>query len=139
MIGIMAGIMATRKLAQCDRGNRFTTERVPPPTCYGMKRLPPKVAEQDRICAICHEEFTDYTDVVPDHRDPKGMGAWRDDHPDNIQATHWWCNGEKAQPESPNDGRLVSKPNIENRQNRSAAMPVPAEMTAPGTPAYFRS
>jgi hypothetical protein len=31
---------------------------------------------------------------------PKGMGgAWRDDHPDNIQATHWWCNGEKDQPE----------------------------------------
>jgi hypothetical protein len=48
-------------------------------------------------CAICHQEFTDYSDIVPDHRDPKGMGgAWRDDHPDNIQATHWWCNGEKG-------------------------------------------
>jgi hypothetical protein len=23
-------------------------------------------------------------------------GAWRDDHPDNIQAAHWWCNGEKG-------------------------------------------
>jgi hypothetical protein len=23
-------------------------------------------------------------------------GAWRDDHPDNIQATHWWCNEEKG-------------------------------------------
>jgi hypothetical protein len=23
-------------------------------------------------------------------------GAWRDDHPDNIQAVHWWCNGEKG-------------------------------------------
>jgi hypothetical protein len=23
-------------------------------------------------------------------------GAWRDDHPDNIQATHWWCNAEKG-------------------------------------------
>jgi len=21
--------------------------------------------------------------------------AWRDDHPDNVQAVHWWCNGEK--------------------------------------------
>ena len=41
--------------------------------------------------------FTDYNDVVPDHRDPKGMGgAWRDDHPDNIQAAHWWCNSEKG-------------------------------------------
>jgi hypothetical protein len=42
--------------------------------------------------AICHEEFKDYNDVVPDHKDPRRMGgaAWRDDHPDNIQATHWW-------------------------------------------------
>jgi hypothetical protein len=58
------------------------------------KLLKRKVADQKGICAICHEEFTDYNDIVPDHRDPKGMGgAWRDDHPDNIQATHWWCNG----------------------------------------------
>lgn len=56
-----------------------------------------KVRQQAGICAICHEEFTDYNDVVPDHKNPKGMGgAWRDDHPDNIQATHWWCNGEKG-------------------------------------------
>ena len=49
------------------------------------------------ICAICHEEFTDYNDIVPDHKNPKGMGgSWRDDHPDNIQATHWWCNEEKG-------------------------------------------
>jgi hypothetical protein len=61
------------------------------------KLLKRKVSEQNGICAICHEEFTDYNDIVPDHRDPKGMGgAWRDDHPDNIQATHWWCNGEKG-------------------------------------------
>ena len=45
--------------------------------------------------ALC--SIADYNDIVPDHRDPKGMGgAWRDDHPDNIQATHWWCNGEKG-------------------------------------------
>jgi len=25
--------------------------------------------------AICHQEFTDYNDVVPDHRNPKGMGG----------------------------------------------------------------
>jgi hypothetical protein len=56
-----------------------------------------KIREQAGICAICHEEFTDYNDVVPDHRNPKGMGgAWRDDHPDNIQAVHWWCNDEKG-------------------------------------------
>jgi len=61
------------------------------------KLLNRKIVEQDRKCAICHQEFTDYNDIVPDHTDPKGMGgAWRDDHPDNIQATHWWCNGEKG-------------------------------------------
>jgi hypothetical protein len=56
-----------------------------------------KIVEQGGICPICHEEFTDYNDIVADHREPKGMGgAWRDDHPDNVQATHWWCNGEKG-------------------------------------------
>ena len=48
------------------------------------------------VC-ICQQEFTDYNDVVPDHKNPKGMGgAWRDDSPDNIQAVHWWCNEEKG-------------------------------------------
>ena len=61
------------------------------------KLLNRKIRLQGGICAICHEEFTDYSDVVPDHRNPKGMGgAWRDDHPDNIQATHYWCNDEKG-------------------------------------------
>jgi len=61
------------------------------------KLLNRKIREQAGICAICQEEFTDYNDVVPDHRNPKGMGgAWRDDHPDNIQAVHWWCNDEKG-------------------------------------------
>jgi hypothetical protein len=55
------------------------------------------IVEQNGVCPICHEEFTDYGDIVPDHKNPKGMGgAWRDDHPDNIQATHWWCNEEKG-------------------------------------------
>lgn len=54
-----------------------------------------KIVEQNGICPICCEEFTDYADIVPDHKEPKGMGgAWRDDHPDNIQAVHWWCNEE---------------------------------------------
>ena len=61
------------------------------------KLLNRKIVEQDRKCAICHEEFTEYNDVVPDHKNPKGMGgAWRNDHPDNIQATHFWCNEEKG-------------------------------------------
>ena len=61
------------------------------------KLLNRKIVEQDRKCAICHKEFTDFNDIVPDHIHPKGMGgAWRDDHPDNIQAAHWWCNEEKG-------------------------------------------
>jgi len=56
-----------------------------------------KIVEQNRVCGICHDLFTNYSDIVPDHINPKGMGgAWRDDHPDNIQAVHWWCNGEKG-------------------------------------------
>jgi hypothetical protein len=31
------------------------------------KLLNRKIREQAGICAICHEEFTDYNDVVPDH------------------------------------------------------------------------
>jgi hypothetical protein len=57
------------------------------------KLLNREIRQQARVCAICHEEFTDYNDIVPDDKNPKGMGgAWRDDHPGNIQATHWWCN-----------------------------------------------
>ena len=62
-----------------------------------MRKLLNRVRQQGGICAICHLEFTDYNDIAPDHKNPKGMGgAWRDDHPDNIQATHWWCNEEKG-------------------------------------------
>jgi len=61
------------------------------------KLLKRKVREQNGICALCHREFTDYNDIVPDHKNPKGMGgSWRDDHPDNIQAVHWCCNSEKG-------------------------------------------
>ena len=61
------------------------------------KLLNRKIAEQNGECAICHKEFYEYSDIVPDHKLPKGMGgAWRDDHPDNIQAAHWWCNEEKG-------------------------------------------
>ena len=61
------------------------------------KLLNRKIAEQGGKCALCHDEFTEYSDIVPDHKHPKGMGgAWRDDHPENIQAAHWWCNGAKG-------------------------------------------
>jgi hypothetical protein len=55
------------------------------------------LGDYSRKYVLCHEEFTDYNDIVPDHKHPKGMGgASRDDHPDNIQTTHWWCNEEKG-------------------------------------------
>ena len=61
------------------------------------KLMDRKIAAQKNICALCKDRFTDYGDVVPDHISPRGMGgAWRDDHSDNIQAVHWWCNGEKG-------------------------------------------
>ena len=61
------------------------------------KLLNKKVVEQAGKCAICHHEFADCSDIVPDHRHPKGMGgARRDDHPENIQAVHWWCNSKKG-------------------------------------------
>ena len=61
------------------------------------KLLNRKVIEQDGKCAICRSTFTDYSEIVPDHIEPKGMGgAWRDDHPDNVQAVHGRCNLEKG-------------------------------------------
>ncbi len=49
-----------------------------------------KIVAQNRICALCKGQLSEYSDVVPDHINPRGMGgAWRDDHPDNIQAVHW--------------------------------------------------
>ena len=56
------------------------------------KLLNRKIVEQEGKCAICHTAFTDYNEIVPDHIEPKGMGgAWRDDHPENIQAVHRRC------------------------------------------------
>jgi len=61
------------------------------------KLLDKKIVAQNGTCPICNVEFTNYGDIAPDHINPRGMGgAWRDDHPDNIQAVHWWCNGEKG-------------------------------------------
>jgi hypothetical protein len=71
------------------------------------KVLNRKIGEQDGKCAICHASFTDYTEIVPDHIEPKGMGgAWRDDHPENVQAVHRRCNFEKGYQE----GQLQKAP-----------------------------
>ena len=61
------------------------------------KLLNRKIAEQNRQCAICEVAFASYNDIVPDHIDPRGMGgSRRDDHPENIQAVHFWCNGDTS-------------------------------------------
>jgi hypothetical protein len=61
------------------------------------KLMNKKITIQGGKCALYLDKFTDYGDVVPDPINPRGMGgSWRDDHPNNIQAVHWWCNGEKG-------------------------------------------
>jgi hypothetical protein len=74
-----------------SRGYRELARR---PRCGSCSTA--KIVEQNRQCAICPVEFTSY-DIVPAHIDPRGMGeARRDDHPDHIQAMHFWCNDEKG-------------------------------------------
>lgn len=56
-----------------------------------------KILAQNRKCYWCDEEFTDYTQIDPEHLEPKGFGgARRDDHPDNIVAACRGCNGAKG-------------------------------------------
>jgi len=48
-----------------------------------------KIIEQDGKFAIYRSTVSGYNEIVPDHNEPKGMGgAWRDAHPDKIQAAH---------------------------------------------------
>jgi hypothetical protein len=61
-----------------------------------------KIVEQEQCCPSeemggCGKPFEDRRDVVPDHIDPRGAGgAFRDDHPSNIQAMHSECNRRKG-------------------------------------------
>ena len=48
------------------------------------KLLNRKIVEQNGICPICHEEFTDYNDVVPDHSVALGISLPRLRH--NVAA-----------------------------------------------------
>jgi hypothetical protein len=62
-----------------------------------QKLLDQKIVTQNGECTLSNKKFTDYSDIVPDHINPCGMGgAWRDDHPENIQTVHWWCKREKG-------------------------------------------
>lgn len=56
-----------------------------------------KIIAQNGLCSICGLELKDYSDVVPDHQNPRGLGgARRDDRESNIGASHFWCNQEKG-------------------------------------------
>ena len=56
-----------------------------------------KVREQNGLCSICDQPLTHMNDVVPDHREPRGMnGCWRDDRAENIGAAHSRCNLDKG-------------------------------------------
>ena len=95
-------------ISKCKRARQMGIRRIDDPlhprgyreirSNAEMRRLlDRKIVAQNGKCAICNSEFKEYSDVVPDHISPRGMGgAWRDDHPENIQAVHWWCNGEKG-------------------------------------------
>jgi hypothetical protein len=69
------------------------------------KLLNRKIRQQAGICAICHEEFTDHNDIVPDHKNPKGMGgAWRDDHRTISRQRIGGVTKKRDQPEWMTDG-----------------------------------
>jgi hypothetical protein len=41
------------------------------------KLLNRKIVEPNRQCPICQVAFTNYSDIVPEHIDPRGMGGAR--------------------------------------------------------------
>jgi hypothetical protein len=55
------------------------------------------ISLQHGLCSICDQPLTDMNDVVPDHKEPRGMGgSWRDDRAENIGAAHSLCNQRKG-------------------------------------------
>jgi hypothetical protein len=52
------------------------------------KVLDRKIVEQNRRCAICQVGFTHYSDIVPDHIDPRG---WEDRAETTIRRTFRQC------------------------------------------------
>jgi hypothetical protein len=61
------------------------------------KLLLRKVYEQCDLCSICGETMNDISEIVPDHKNPRGAGGGRrDDRPENIGAAHAICNRNKG-------------------------------------------
>ena len=84
------------------------------------KLLNRKIVEQDRKCAICHEEFTNYNDIVPDHRTQKEWAELGAMITQRISRQH--ISGamkKKDQPEWTIDGRSVGA--VSNFLNLSIA------------------
>ena len=99
-----SSMMAVRRIEDPHHPRGYREIRSPAAMRQLLKR---KIAEQNNRCGICGELFTDVRDIVPDHREPRGMGAaWRDDHPDNIQAAHRRCNQEKGSKRVPSETQL---------------------------------
>ena len=49
------------------------------------------------VCHLCGEEFTSYSQIELEHKEPKGMGgAWHDDHFENLALAHRSCNRDKG-------------------------------------------
>jgi 5-methylcytosine-specific restriction endonuclease McrA len=70
-------------------------------------------------CGICNEPITDMSDVVPDHREPKGMGGARADDGENgcnLQPAHSICNLKKGSQRIPKL-ELIPGGNHGNRSN----------------------
>lgn len=79
------------------RQNKLDGRERRSPSAMRKLLLGRKVQEQKFLCGICGEPFTDVREIVPDHIEPRGIGAARrDDSPHNIQAAHSQCNLEKG-------------------------------------------
>jgi hypothetical protein len=85
------------------------------------KLLDRKIVEQNRLCALCRVGFTDYSDIVADHKNPRGMGgAWRDDHAGPPKA--------KAYSRTTSTGRDKNWPRL-LKPNRRGCTPLPRTPT----------
>ena len=75
------------------------------------KLLDRKIAAQNGICALCKKRFTDYSDIVPDHINPRGMGgAWRDDHPGQHSGCPLVVQRRKGFKQGCDDGGIGRQP-----------------------------